>query len=148
MDIFKRGQHSTEIRTNLISLWGWAIGSNGATLRRTNGSQVGYQVPVGKILIITRLMAGNASDAGSTASVHVFYSDTDAGLNGGLGTNPVRVVGTGATNQTPFHHSSGPLSSGANIWPCWMEIPALKYPGIQMGSGQMGVFADGYLVDA
>jgi hypothetical protein len=149
-DFYKRGQHSTNDRTNLISAWTRAAGANIGTFRRTDGSQTGYLVPVGKKLIITRLQSNTASEGGSTYALHIEYADTDTGLNSAShGTSFVRVVGTGAANETPFHVSGvGQFAGGIAVWDVWMEIPAQKYVACQVNPGPAGAWFDGHLVDA
>lgn len=133
--LFKIGPGATDTYTDLISLYGGTGGSGNYQTPESPGA-VDYQVPTGKVLVITRI---------------AWTTDTaNAGIYIGYGDNG---VADGAVAPTNFlYMDTSPRSSTANhtqVYDCALRVPAGKYPCLyQVGAGIRYAQLTGILLDA
>lgn len=101
---------------------------------RASGQSSGYQVPVGKKLIV-RALHIYTTGASSSFTMAPQYTDNDLGIaQSATPTNPIYVLGNVASFLI--------RAEGNNVnpvqFPMAFEVPAGKYPGLAGGSGTGG----------
>lgn len=137
------GQVFTDL-DNLISLVGSTASGTLYTGFRKNTETSGYQVPVGKILVIKAMRIQNKST--STTFFSLNYADNDQGMGSATApTNPVYLGG--ATQCCPAGGTSVNIQEYGGLD---FRVPAQKYIGgnDQDASGLTFVQLFGYLIDA
>lgn len=132
---------------DLIVLYGQGGGAGSNSAFRRPNTSAGYQVPVGKILVLYAFRA--FSDGGTDGRFNPVYADNDVGFKTSTGfTNPVWYVGMAGNDNLMWTRStvSGEVFEG----PLFFEIPENKYPSMSSGSGSFVVNCQvfGYLKDA
>lgn len=101
--------------------------SNGTAARQTTSA---------KTLTMYALALVSAAATGN-AVANVLYGDTDVGLNAAAApTNPVYMAGTSTTTDYPLQGAAA--ASGAYLQKaeiaCAFQVPASKYPTVQVAS--------------
>ena len=141
-NFFKVGSGATDNPSNIITIS--APTAKGTNDYETMEFPVGtdYQVPSGKTLYITKIIAG--TNAGS-ADFAIGYGDT--GVANGT-TPPTNFVQITPNRMYPFKYVNGSGSSGVTTdIDVWIPIPALKYPCVRSnGTAGAYVSAIGILV--
>jgi len=95
-----------------------------------------YQVPTGKVLIITGIQVATGQSSGSQCGFG--YGDTSVSNS----TQPTNFVGS--TNFI----QPGAYSQPAGLLPTFLKVPAGKYPCFFSGAAGVSFGAIGFLVDA
>lgn len=135
---------------NDIYLTAWVNGGNNASSPRLPNATAGYQVPVGKTLVIWGAVCNSDTTAASNVYVRLAYNDIDLGFNASTSAslvNGVYMSGTADFGSQIFS-PPGVVNYEHQEWGSQVgfEVPAGKYVAVDTGTaGQWRVQLYGYL---
>lgn len=133
-----------------IYLTAWINGGNNASSPRLPNGTAGYQVPVGKTLVIWGAKSNCDQAAAGNLFVRLAYNNIDLGFNASTSASLVSGVYMSGTADfgSQIFSPNGVVSYEVQEWgsSTGFEVPAGKYVALDTGStGQWRVQLYGYL---
>ena len=138
---FRSGGVASDSR-DIISMQGYATTNYYATFRQL-GAGSGYQVPSGKLFVMTRIVYSSASAV--YYAPHLLYGTSDVGLNASGGpTGTVWLLGDGSTSYysplVTYMNEVTPMDV-----PLFLTVAAGYYPAFRSLGYAGGAYIEGYL---
>ena len=146
-EMFRRGVHISDTVGSLKTLWGRAQSGYYSGLFDCT-TQAAYQVPGGKVFVITWVQMGYGTGPGNQ-HISIGYGDGPLSLNASAlgGVTYTQLLGDGsAINQMSLAVSS-PLTRDAREFDIFLQCPASSYPMYKNAPGvEYGIQVSGYEV--